>query len=283
MERDSARDSLADELRPRSPFLRWIGGKRKLAPALISRLPGLSDSIPYHEPFLGAGSVFFSLLPERAHLSDSNAYLMNCYRSVQEQPDAVAEHLDSHAVLHSKQYYYEQRRLYNDSQPSVEQAARFIYLNKACFNGIFRVNKRGEFNVPWGAKEQPALPTHTTLLRASAALSRATLSTVDYADALEKVAAGEFVYIDPPYPAPTNGSSFALYTSDRFGPADHGRLMEAVRNLDSRGALFMMSNADTPQVREQYRAYRIDTLAAVRYVTCKNKKYAVQELVITNY
>ncbi len=276
-------DNPAGNGRVAAPFLRWIGGKQRLAQRLRCRLPQDYQSLQYHEPFMGAGSLFFLSAPGRARLSDLNPHLMSCHEYVRDQSAEVAGHLVSHADGHSKDYYYRQRTIYNAGEPSAEQAARFIYLNKACFNGIFRVNRRGEFNVPWGNKLSPALPNSAALQSAAKALATAELTVLDYQEALERVSAGQFAYIDPPYPAPVNGNSFALYTTDRFGPEDHRRLAHAVKSLSGRGGLFMMSNADTPEVRALYAEFDVDVLPAIRYVTCKKKKYAVNELVITNY
>lgn len=227
--------------------------------------------------------MFFLSAPARANLSDLNTHLIGCFAQVKSAPVEVTRLLKIHAGKNSKDYYYRQRAAYNKGQPSAEQAARFIYLNKTCFNGIFRVNRRGEFNVPWGNKDKPALPSSSALQLAASALSHAELEVLDYQQALAKVGTGGFAYIDPPYPAPTNGSSFTLYTTDRFGPEDHERLADSVRQLHARGGLFMMSNADTPIVRELYDGFDVDVLPALRYVTCKNKKFAVNELVIKNY
>lgn len=265
------------------PFLRWIGGKQKLVKQLADRLPPDFDNHEYHEPFLGAASLFFNRVPQAAHLSDLNSHLIDCYCQVRDKPGLVARHLQRHARENSEEYYYEQRRAYNRGKASPAQAARFIYLNKTCFNGIFRVNRQGAFNVPWGAKSAPALPDEDALQRASQALQRANLEVLDYHDAIGRVQPGGFAYVDPPYPAPINGDSFALYTADRFSLSDHCRLADSIADLDRRGGLFMMSNADVPVVRELYDGFRIDVLPAIRYVTCKNKKRAVQELVITNY
>lgn len=265
------------------PLLRWIGGKQKLVRQLSSRLPDDFDSLEYFEPFLGAASLFFLRVPRPAHLSDLNSHLIECYRRVRDEPHSVANHLERHASKNSREYYYVQRAAYNAGRASAAQAARFIYLNKTCFNGIFRVNRQGAFNVPWGAKDSPSLPDRQALILASEALSQAALEVLDYRDALRTVQRGGFAYIDPPYPAPTNGDSFALYTADRFGLGDHYSLAKAVIELDKRGGRFMMSNADVPIVRELYDGFSVDVLPAIRYVTCKNHKRAVNELVITNY
>jgi len=250
---------------------------------LSSRLPGDFDSLEYFEPFLGAASLFFRRVPKPAHLSDLNSHLIECYRRVRDEPDVVADHLERHARRNSREYYYSQRAAYNAGRASAAQAARFIYLNKTCFNGIFRVNRQGAFNVPWGAKDTPALPDRQALLQASEALNHAALEVLDYRGALKTVGEGGFAYIDPPYPAPTNGDSFALYTADRFSLSDHHSLAGAIIELDKRGGRFMMSNADVPVVRELYDGFSVDVLPTIRYVTCKKHKRAVNELVITNY
>ncbi len=237
----------------------------------------------YHEPFVGAASLFLAVQPERAILSDANAHLIACYKWIRNSPDLVAEYLQKHRGNNSEKYYYQIRDLYNRTESSAAQAARFVYLNKACFNGIFRVNTEGEFNVPYGKKEPPAIPTREELQAVGKLLKGTTLHARTFESALEDVEKGDFVYLDPPYP-PLNGTAyFTHYTAERFGEADQKKLATAVKNLDKRGAKFMMSNADTKLIRRIYSGNTFFEVSVIRFVSCKAKKHKAKELIITNY
>jgi len=265
------------------PFLRWAGGKQQIVAALARHVPPDWRRRRYVEPFLGAGSLFFELCPSRAYLSDANAHLMECYRQVALSPERIGEHLQLHASLSCREHYYRVRDEYNRGRFSPRQAARFIYLNKACFNGIFRVNTAGQFNVPYGRKEPPALPSCVALRGVAELLRHAALETETFDESLTQVARGDFVYLDPPYP-PLNGTAyFTHYTADRFSADAQEWLASCVDEMDAKGALFMMSNADTHLIRRLYQDYRIYRVPVIRYVTCRSHKHKVSELVITNY
>ena len=266
------------------PFLRWAGGKRKLVTRLVECLPADVRSRRYWEPFLGAGAVYFAVQPSDAVISDANQFLVQCYDHVKRNPDGVYAHLRQHAQESCEGHYYAVRDDYNRSRRfTPTQAARFIYLNNTCFNGIFRVNTRGEFNVPYGHKDPPKLPTRDELRGVSATLQCAELEVGDFEQVLAPASAGDFVYLDPPYP-PLNGTAyFTHYTADRFGVDDQRRLAGVVADLDARGCVVMMTNADTPLIRELYAQFSQHELSVTRYVTCKKQKHRVSELVITNY
>jgi DNA adenine methylase len=265
------------------PFLRWAGGKRQLRRVLLEFLPSDIDSRTYREPFLGGGSLFFALQPEAAVLSDANEHLIRCYEFVRDQPSRVARYLQFHALRNSESYYYKVRDEYNVSHFSAAQAARFIYLNKTCFNGIFRVNTKGQFNVPYGWKESPAIPNKKELATVAVTLKNASLQASSFEKALKDSSRGDFIYLDPPYP-PLNGTAyFTHYTSDRFSEQDQRRLATCIHGLDRSGCLFMISNADTPLIRRLYGKYQLVSLPVTRYLTCKSVRHKVKELVITNY
>lgn len=265
------------------PFLRWVGGKQQITSRLLSRLPPDIHTRRYIEPFVGAGSLFFAVAPFRAILADANEHLIECYRYVRRFPKEVSEHLERHRRRTARDYYYKIRDTYNSATYSAAQAARFIYLNKTCFNGIFRVNRHGEFNVPYGWKEPPALPSQAQLLRAANGLRTATLLAESFEQSLSRAGPGDFIYLDPPYPALSSTAYFTHYTTNRFAEEDHLRLAALASRLHRRGCLFLMTNADTAQIRELYRGYSIEGLSVTRYVTCKRIKHKVSELVIRNY
>jgi DNA adenine methylase len=265
------------------PFLRWVGGKRQLVSRLVGMVPRDYPARRYFEPFLGAGSLYFALKPARAILSDANEHLMQCYLHIRDSPTIVARHLQKHARQHCADYYYSVRAQYNLASPSPAQAARFVYLNQSCFNGVFRVNKEGNYNVPYGRKERLRTLGSRELTIISSQLKGANLRAADFAEALAEADSGDFVYLDPPYPPLNRTAYFAHYTADRFDAAKQESLAEQVRMLAARGCLFMMSNADVPHIRKLYLGFRITTLSTTRYVTCKKRKYRIKELVITNY
>jgi len=269
--------------RPIEPFLRWVGGKRLLIKRLLRYLPPDARLRSYWEPFLGAGSLFFSIRPRKAVLSDLNSHLIQCYQQIRDNPSRVASYLNAHAAENSADHYYDTRDEYNRSKSSAAQAARFIYLNKTCFNGVFRVNKNGEYNVPYGDKNNPLFPSAAKLREVSQALGTAKLKVGSFADLLANVRSDDFIYLDPPYP-PLNGTSyFTHYTADRFSNEDQESLADVFRDLDNKGCVLMMTNADTELVRKLYRGFRLTPLSVTRYVTCKSTRHRVDELVITNY
>ncbi len=266
-----------------SPFLRWAGGKQQLKRILLAFLPTDVRERTYREPFLGGGSLFFALRPRAAILSDANKHLIKCYEFVRDQPELVARYLRFHALKNTMAYYYRVREEYNNAEFSAAQAARFIYLNKTCFNGIFRVNSKGKFNVPYGRKESPAIPTDNDLISIAAILKNASLKASSFEKALDNASKGDFIYLDPPYP-PLNGTAyFTHYTIDRFSVQDQTKLADCVNELDRGRCLFMISNADTPLIRRLYQKYELVSLPVIRYLTCKSIRHKVKELVITNY
>lgn len=265
------------------PFLKWAGGKQKIISRLLSYLPKDFQERRYREPFLGAGSLFFSTQPKRANLSDANEHLIRCFQSVKENPKLVNKYLREHDKKNGKRYYYKIRNIYNNSKFSIAQSARFIYLNRACFNGIFRVNLSGKFNVPYGKHDNLNLPSNQKLKIISDVLQPTELKVSTFESALKNVCEGDFVYLDPPYP-PLNGTSyFTHYTKDKFGIDDQKKVAEIAKVLDSRNCLFMISNADTPYIRKLYARFKITSLSVTRCISTKKKKHRVSELVITNY
>jgi DNA adenine methylase len=269
------------------PFLRWVGGKRRLICHLLRYLPEDLPKRRYLEPFVGAASLFFAVHPKRAFLSDVNDHLIACYRAIYDNPTLVHAYLSEHSKKSCKKYYYHVRRQYNQFYArkwySAAQAARFIYLNQTCYNGVFRVNKLSEFNVPYGLKEPPLLPSRDLLRMVSKVLRNADLAVLPFEKALQSASSSDFAYLDPPYP-PLNGiANFTHYTTNRFNEYDQRRLADKVTVLDSLGCKFLMTNAAIPLIRQLYRRFNIFELSVTRYVTCRREKHRVSELVITNY
>jgi len=267
------------------PFLRWAGGKTRLIRFLDNHLPkDFSNGNRYYEPFLGAGSLFFRLKPQKATLSDNNEDLIDCFQAVRKRPNLILKYLRQHLLSTCEEYYYKMREKYNTSKPSIAKAALFIYLNKTCFNGIWRVNKKGQFNVPYGFKEPPCLPSRDELFEASKVLSKARILQMDYKEIAKYVKQGDFVYFDPPYP-PLNGTSnFTHYTRERFTEKDHYELARIAKIINEIGCYVLISNADTPYIRSLYEDdFNIFELEVTRWIRTDGKRYKAKEIAITNY
>lgn len=254
--------------------------------------PDFSDLNRYYEPFLGAGSLFFRLKPLKATLSDNNKELIDCYKAVKTRPILLSKYLYEYLKKMKKannkeQHYYEIRKKYNKikkfNRISIAKAALFILLNKTCFNGIWRVNQKEEFNVPYGKKDSPSLPKKEDLISISKALSNVSLFHRDYKEVLKYARKGDLIYFDPPYP-PLNGTSyFRHYTKKIFDWEDHENLSIIVNKLHQRGCNIMVSNADIPIVRKLYRSFNIHEKEVTRVIKAKGKRIKVKEVVIVNY
>ena len=262
------------------PVLKWAGGKSRLLEQLLPLLPERVDR--YFEPFFGGGAMFFRLQPGRALLSDLNEELVNVYACVRDRVEELIAHLGRHR--YEPNYYYRQRALDPASLPALERASRTIYLNRTCFNGLYRVNRRGQFNVPIGRYDNPTI-CHPDRLRAvSGVLRGVDIWAADYQDALEEAQAGDFVYFDPPYQPLTRTANFTSYTATDFGEADQRALAASAAALDRRGVRWMLSNSDTPLVRELYAPFRLDTVVAPRAISRSPAGRAgVTEVVARNY
>ena len=271
------------EVRPPGPFLKWAGGKGQLLGQMAPHFP--KEYRTYFEPFLGGGAVFFHLQPEKALLADLNPDLVNAFQVVRDHPAALMETLDHHAELRmSEEYFYEVRRQEVSALSSVERAARTIFLNKTCFNGLYRVNSRGGFNVPWGGYPNPTLYDRVNLLSSSAHLQGKIVLLADYRKACGRARKGDLVYFDPPYHPLSETSGFTSYTKEDFGDRDQTALAQTFRRLDKRGCLVMLSNSPTPLVRSLYEGFRIEVLKAKRAINSKGTgRGAIDELLVMNY
>ena len=266
-----------------APFLKFVGGKSRLLPELLSRAPLTYNR--YYEPFVGGGALFFALAPRDAVLNDLNFDLMTCYREVRDDVEEVIDLLEYYRKNHDKEMFYLARQKWNADGYRTEagRAAAFIYLNKTCFNGIWRVNRKGEFNVPMGDYKNPQILDADGLRAASAALraGRCALMNLSYAEALSGVAAGDFVYFDPPYEPVSRTSSFTAYAASGFGQAHQRGLRDTFRQLVARGVKCMLSNSDVPFIRELYDGFRIDTVQCGRSVSSKTtKRGKVNEVIV---
>ena len=264
------------------PFLKWAGGKRLLLAQYRPHFP--SGFARYHEPFVGSGAVFFDLEPADALLADSNAALIDCYAAVRDHVEALIGRLDRLKARHSQQQFYRVRERYNTAQiDPVERAALFIYLNRTCYNGLYRVNSRGEFNVPAGRYTRPRISDPDGLRAASAALAQCRLVARQFDRCVEDAARGDFVFIDPPYHRVSAGS-FTSYTVEAFGEREQRELAGVVARLHAAGCRVMVSNSDTPFVRELYGAYRVIPIHAARAInSAPGGRGPVGEVLVLTY
>ena len=272
---------------PVRPVLKWVGGKRQLLPALSPLLP--AGITAYYEPFLGGGAMLFHLQPQTAYVNDINADLMRVYAVIRDDVDALIEALQSYR--NDADFFYAVREWDRDKRSyarmsDVQKAARVLYLNKTCYNGLYRVNNAGEFNAPFGNYKRPNIVNASGLRAVSAYFRRADtrFSAVDYAEALADAGPGAFVYLDPPYDPVSDTSNFTGYARGGFSRAEQIRLRECCDDLTRRGVRFMLSNSATDFIREQYRAYHITTVRARRAVnSVATRRGDVEEVVVRNY
>lgn len=271
------------------PFLKWVGGKTQLLAQFGAYFP--VHFARYFEPFVGGGAVFFYLwnhdaLPQEVFLFDNNEELINTYRVIRDLPETLIERLRVHKKKHSKAYYYMIRGL--DRQAitltDVERAARMIYLNKTCYNGLYRVNRQGQFNVPMGSYNNPQIVDEEVLKKASLALQNVSLAVKDFREIVPLAQPGDFFYFDPPYNPVSRTARFTGYTAANFGEDDQRDLATVYTQLAQKGCLCMLSNSYTPFVMELYRKFRREVVYAKRAVNSNaNGRGAMKEVVVLNY
>ena len=268
------------------PFLKWAGGKRQLLNKIVPLLPDFTD---YHEPFLGGGSLYFHLQPTYSILSDLNEELINCYQNVQCNVENVIDVLDNWENTHET--FEKVRGMDRDADWSLVKddvkAARFIFLNRTCYNGLYRVNRNGQFNVPYG-KYKTRKPVNYELLRNCSerlSLEPTIVQCNNYKGRLfDMLDENSFVYFDPPYLPLSDTSNFTSYTQFPFGQKEHTELALYVKRLTERGVKCMVSNCDHPFIRNLYKDFNIHTVEAKRNINCvASKRKPITELIITNY
>lgn len=265
------------------PFLRWAGGKSLFANDIVTNFPPKNIIKNYYEPFLGAGSVFLTFKPDNAILTDLNSHLIQTFQAISSDPYLVYSYLIDFAANNSKDFYYRLRDHYNISEPSIKRAAMFIYLNKSCFNGIFRVNKKGFFNVPYGYKIKLNIPSLEHLKLLASLFNKAKIYTSDYKEAVISADKSDLVYLDPPYPPINSSSYFTHYTEERFSKKNQQEVAEIANELSERGCFVFISNADVKFIRDLYKGWYISRIERVRYISCSKVKHRVFELLIKNY
>lgn len=270
-----------------SPVLKWVGGKRQLLDVLKPLLPQRVTT--YCEPFAGGGALLFNLQPKTAYVNDINKELIRVYEIIQRDVEALVAALQD--FKNEADFFYSVRDWDRDrekysSLTDVQKAARILYLNKTCYNGLFRVNSAGEFNSPFGNYRNPNIVNAPTLRAVSSYLNAAAihLTSIDYADVLQALPKGTFVYLDPPYDPVSNTSSFTGYAKGGFSRDEQIRLRKCCDALHRRGLKFMLSNSATDFIKEQYAAYNITIVQAKRAINSDaTKRGGIDEVVVRNY
>ncbi len=270
-----------------APVVKWVGGKRQLLNDFIPLFPKHITS--YCEPFLGGGAVLFRLQPPVAHVNDINPELIQMYEVIRDEVEELIAVLGKHP--NEEEHFYSVRNWDRDKKqyaqlPKVQKAARLIYLNKTCYNGLFRVNSAGEFNTPFGHYKNPNIVNAPVLKAVSTYFRKAqvTFSNMDYAEILNNVAKETFVYLDPPYDPVSDTANFTGYAKGGFDRSEQIRLRQCCDRLNQRGIKFMLSNSATDFIREQYAAYNITTVKAKRAINSNAaKRGQIDEVVVRNY
>jgi DNA adenine methylase len=265
------------------PFIRWAGGKQNLIKEIYDNLD-LNGVNRLFEPFLGGASFFLHGEFEYSYLSDLNSNLTNCYQQIKLNPKEVYDGLARYQIPVTPAVYYHEREVFNNhnGEQTLDQAIRFIFLNRTSFNGIYRVNKSGTYNVPFG-KPNPAFSSLEHLEKISLKLQQTTIFS-GYYDEIEKlVQSNDLIYLDPPYPKLSDTAYFNHYTLDKFDNKEQAKVSMFAKRLDRRGGKVVISNADLPEIRELYSNWRISECSAYRYISCKRDRIKVKELIIKNF
>jgi len=266
-------------------FVKWAGGKGQLLEQFDRFFPKKIER--YFEPFVGGGAVLFYILqkykPKEAMISDTNAELINAYKVIKQDVGKLITSLEKHKKNHSKEYYYKVRSQNPKIMSKVERASRFIYLNKTCFNGLYRVNSKGQFNVPMGQYKNPAILNETELRTISKLLTNVQIKRTSFERVLNYAKEGNFIYFDPPY-YPVKKESFTSYTKEKFLDKEQKQLAKVFEELDKRGCKVMLSNSYTDFIKDLYKGFDTHIVKARRMINCDAKgRGKVNEIVITNY
>jgi DNA adenine methylase len=266
------------------PFVKWAGGKTKLIPYLMHFSPYKFNN--YFEPFLGGGALFFKLASvkkfKKAYLNDSNPVLINAFKVIKKSPQKLIRELSSELYQNYSDIYYQIRA--EEPEDEVKKAARFIYLNKTAFNGLYRVNSKGKFNVPYGRYKNPKILDKKNILAVSKALKKDEITCLDFELAIKKAKKYDFIYFDPPYQPISKTSNFTGYTANSFSKEDQERLRECFNRLDKKKCYVMLSNSYSPFIKDLYENYTHHIVMAGRVISCKGSgRGKIKELIITNY
>lgn len=270
-----------------SPIVKWVGGKRQLLDDIMPLIPKHST---YVEPFVGGAAVLFELQPKKAIINDYNSELINVYNIIKSKPEELINILEDHKEKNSEEHFYETRALDRDilfnELTDIEKAARIIYLNKTCYNGLYRVNLSGQFNTPYGKYKNPNIVNASTIRAVSKYFNNNNIriDTGDYKNALKGLRKGAFVYFDPPYVPISTSSSFTGYTEGGFSLENQEELKKQCDKLNARGINFLLSNSDCEFIRELYQDYKIITVRAKRNINRNGgSRGEINEVLVMNY
>ncbi len=271
------------------PFLKWAGGKTQLLPQYAALFP--TNYRTYYEPFLGGGAVFFNLMPKKGCISDINLEIINVYRCIRDDVESIIVELEGHFLKHCEAHYYDVRSRLDNTEEwfwrgnNVERAARILYLNKTCFNGLYRENSKGHFNVPMGRYKNPSIYDADLLRACAKALKTTRIEPVGFEDVLKRArSSNDFVYFDPPYHPLSVTSKFTSYTRYSFSEQDQIRLRDVFAKLASRGVQVMLSNSDCDLIRDLYSDFNIHTIYASRHINAKGTgRGKITEVLVTSY
>ncbi|WP_028308687.1 DNA adenine methylase [Desulfitibacter alkalitolerans] len=270
-----------------TPVVKWVGGKRQIINQIVKYIPKSFST--YYEPFLGGGAVLFELQPKTAVVNDINAELINLYEVIKNNVNELIDDLKQHR--NDETYFYELRELdrnkeyYNHLTP-IQRASRLIYLNKTCYNGLFRVNKAGQFNTPFGNYKNPNIVNEYTLKAVSSYFNKAqiTFTCKDFNEALKGARKGAFVYLDPPYDPVSDSASFTGYDKGGFDQSEQIRLKNACDKLNEKGIKFLLSNSATDFIKDLYKDYKIEIIQAKRVINSKaDKRGEIDEVLVMNF
>lgn len=267
------------------PFVKWAGGKRQFIDKIMAKKPLYFNN--YYEPFVGGGAVLFALAKKNSHINDINTHLIHTYNVIKENPLELMEIIDSYdSILLNDEKYKEIRALYNqhieEKIYNTQTAALFIFLNKHAFNGLFRVNSRGLFNVPWNKKESGTSYNKDNILDISQFLKNITITSTDFVDAVSNAQESDFVFFDSPY-APLNPTSFTSYDKTGFKLEDHERLARLYKELTNKGVYCLLTNHNTELIRDLYKDFEIEEINVRRSINSVASKRVGKEVIITNY
>ena len=270
------------------PFTKWTGGKRQLLPVIKSLMPESYNC--YFEPFVGGGALFFELAPKNAVINDFNSELINCYQQIKDNSSELIKFLSGHKENNSKDYYLNLRSADRDGRiekmTNVERAARIMYMLRVNFNGLYRVNSKNQFNVPYGRYKNPKIVDSDLISSISQYLNESDIQILngDFEEAIKNVKSGDFVYFDPPYIPLSETSSFTSYTHEGFSYEDQVRLRDTFKKLDTKGAYIMLSNSSSPLVEELYKDFNIHKVSTTRTNGAKSSSRGkIDEIIVTNY
>lgn len=270
------------------PFTKWTGGKRQLLPILRSYMPEKYNC--YFEPFIGGGALFFDLVPEKAVINDFNEELMNTYRQIKNNPTALIDLLTEHKEKNSKEYYLKVRAVDRNEtitrMSDVERAARLMYMLRVDFNGLYRVNSKNQFNVPYGKYKNPKIIDRELIYQISDYLNENDIQILNtnFEEAVSNAKKGDFVYFDPPYIPLNETSSFTSYTHEGFTYEEQLRLRNVFEQLNRKGIYVMLSNSSSPLALDLYQDYNIHFVDAVRTNGAKTEsRKKIKEIIVTNY